>query len=168
MAENDTITRSLHEAAHAVAARRLGIQVLAASASNVRTRYRDTPQAAEHLALVDLAGGEAEIQHLRRTAWLVDEQQASERVLRLVHRRLGLGAGAPVTAAHRREASALFYEFCGKASDLVKQNWAAIERVAAELADGKVLTGADIDALMAPAAETPIAPTTELDPEVNA
>jgi hypothetical protein len=35
------------------------------------------------------------------------------------------------------------------AQKLVEQNWAAIEAVAAALADGDVLTGHDVDALIA-------------------
>jgi hypothetical protein len=42
-----------------------------------------------------------------------------------------------------------------KAAALVEENWPAIERVAAALADGQILTGSEVDALMTAAAGTP-------------
>jgi hypothetical protein len=132
-----------HEAAHAVVARALGIQVLLATAgedARVRTRYQDRDL--EKIVTIDLAGlamdasPEAASQDLRN---------ATEHAERVVLMRHGTDR---LTPDLRDEVTALVGRLRSTASTMVKENSAAIERVAAALAKGD-LDQAGVDAAMA-------------------
>jgi hypothetical protein len=151
--EDGVAAVATHEAGHCVAARVLNLVVRRASASEddpgVITRYRvDVPPAElaatlEKLILVDLAGPLAEYRVTGRSdghAWLADERNALSRALRL----LGLDH-----AELDDSPAELVERLRPRAAALVAENWAQIERVAAALAAGGVLTQSDVDALIA-------------------
>ncbi len=144
-----------HESGHGVIARVLGIEVVRASAkpgeAGVRTRYKiggstaaEAAETIEALIVVDLAGATAEQRATGRSepgAARADERNALRRALQL-----GLLTSAGLDAAEE-----LVERSRPKAAALVMQHWPAIEAVADALADGQVLTGSEIDALMAAA-----------------
>ncbi len=143
---------AFHESGHAVAARQLGLQVVRASAApgrtGVRTRHEiGVPPAQlaatmQKLLLVDLSGPLAE-EHF---AGVSDELACAKDEANALRRALRLGLW---TSARLDEAEELVEHSRPKAAHLVQQAWPAIERVAAALADGHVLTGDQVDALMA-------------------
>ena len=150
-----------HESGHATIARAIGLDVRRASASSddpgVITRWRVGIPPAEYastvkkLLLVDLSGPLAECRATGRSelgAARTDRRNAISRALRLVLDEHGL-ADAQLTDALRSEAAELVERLRPKAAALVEENWPAIERVAAALADGRTLTGDEVDALMA-------------------
>ena len=153
---------SAHEAAHAVIARVLDLEVVRAAAgkdAGVLTRSRLSRMATaaevmatlERLALVDLSGPVAERRHLGdacsadelRDAASADEANALSRARGIV-----LERKVKSVDALRIEAAELVEKLRARAASLVEENWPAIERVASALSGGEPLTGVAIDALI--------------------
>jgi DNA-binding GntR family transcriptional regulator len=65
-----------------------------------------------------------------------------------VRLRRGIAQDAALTDEHRREVEALLARLSDAAVALVSENWDAVERVAGALADGRMLSGAAVDALI--------------------
>jgi hypothetical protein len=153
MSEVKTI--ATHEAAHAVIASVVGLKITGISIDphdpHVKTRHRigSTPveQAVilTHLALTDLAGTVVEEQVEPRIA---DERNALERCIEIVALRHGGVEKSKHTALMHAEAYDLRQRLRSQARVLVDANLRAIERLAAALADGKVLDQAQIDELI--------------------
>lgn len=157
---------AVHEAGHATIARVLGLDVRRVSAGDdpgVITRFPvrvSQPQWAKIVAgllLVDLAGCSAE-RHATGTepdgkAWQADRRNAISRALRLVLDEHQLDDDE-LNDSHRDEAEAIVAALRPTAAALVERHWSKIERVAAALADRRILTGSDVDALMAAAPAT--------------
>jgi hypothetical protein len=150
---------AVHEAGHAVIGaliRGVGVRVVAAIAGerapHVSTLHRrsgtpvDAMAAEAGFALVALAGPAAEFRCAREPARIdeanaaarQDEANAEAAVLRML-RHGGLD---------RILAADLVEVLRGQAAELVEQAWPLIERVAAALAEGGPLTGAEVDALI--------------------
>ena len=164
MTIDETVSRrnaavAAHEAGHAVVARSLGVMVVRASAkpgaAGVVTRWRRTGVPAEYAAtmekllLVDLSGQLAEYRATGQfdgNAWRADERNALSRALRLILDENHL-RDDELDDGHRATAAALVERLRPKAAALVEENPA--KRVAAALADGQILTGSEVDALMA-------------------
>ncbi len=159
---------AIHEAAHATIARVLGLNVKRAAArpgdARVVTKYRvNVPKAqwaqtVSKLLLVDLAGCSAERRATGKfpdgKAWQADRRNAISRALRLVVLDEHQLDDDELNDSHRDEAEAIVAALRPTAAALVEEPWAQIERVAAALADRRILTGSDVDALMAGAPAT--------------
>src|SRR4029077_20751062 len=103
---DETIAVAKHEAAHAVVARALGIQVVHAIAGdhpNVRTGYR--PSDTEKVVAVDLAG--LAVDFSTDDAIEKDMTNARKRAREAVALRHGLAEDAALTPALRNEADEL-------------------------------------------------------------
>jgi hypothetical protein len=103
----------------------------------------------ENLLLVDLSGQLAEYRATGQfdgNAWRADERNALSRALRLILDENHL-RDDELDDGHRATAAALVERLRPKAAALVEENPA--KRVAAALADGQILTGSEVDALMA-------------------
>lgn len=158
-----TMAAAVHEAAHAVAARKQNVGVVHAVAAEknceVRTCWRrprtmaEAIDAHEALAIVDLSGPAAEqcyLDQTRRDAeWRTDERNASCRAAAIIRLRLGLAEDAELTTAERAEADALLADLRDRAQVLVEARGPAIKRVAAALAAGRPLAQDEIDAAIA-------------------
>jgi hypothetical protein len=140
-----------HESGHSTIARLLDIAVVRTTAGadpNTRTRYQLGPVPAEtlkKLAIIDLAGIEAERRYLTDGAWHLDERNASARALQAVV--IQRNWEGPVTEEIRREARQLVEELRERAGALVNAHWREIETVAAALME-RDLTQGDIDSLI--------------------
>ena len=124
-----TMAAAVHEAAHAVAARKQNVGVVHAVAAEknceVRTCWRrprtmaEAIDAHEALAIVDLSGPAAEqcyLDQTRRDAeWRTDERNASCRAAAIIRLRLGLAEDAELTTAERAEADALLADLRDRA-----------------------------------------------------
>jgi hypothetical protein len=164
-----------HEAGHAVIARVLNVnivyatlagvagsspQVLTKSASHQRPNDLD---ALEHNAMVVLAGPLAQQQHRPKSPreqerawedggdWYDDKLNAINLLLMLLMRRRGepvvLGSGQ-LEGERAQELGDLFDRTISKTASLVDQHWPAICRVAKALMSDRVLSEAEIDALI--------------------
>jgi hypothetical protein len=135
----------LHEAAHVVAARRLGVEVVRIVTDpgdpHVTTKHRrggstaDQIATLEKLAVIDLAGAAVEPD---ASAAISDEQNARDRCERIVRLQHGLAADAQLAVLQRAEAAALWRRLLVRASDLVNANMLAIMQEAAALAAGQM------------------------------
>jgi hypothetical protein len=153
MSEAEAI--ATHESAHAVVAAAVGLKIAHISIDpadpHVKTRYRIERSPVEqivvltHLALTDLAGAVVENEVEPRIA---DERNALERCIEIVALRHGVEKGKHTASMHA-EAYDLRQRLRSQARALVDANLRAIERLAAALADGKVLDQDAVDALVA-------------------
>jgi hypothetical protein len=131
---------AIHEAGHATIAAVLGHPIVRVSLEDgCTTRWRDSPQWRLREAAIALAGptterryrapSPAELEALWREQWRTDVAHAREHI-----------------AACGADPFVLLLEV----ELLVRENWEAIERVAAALEQRGTLTGAEIAALMRP------------------
>jgi len=149
-----------HESGHAVVARSLGVDVVRASAklraAGVVTRWRRADRLVGDImrksCLVALAGPAAEavaIGRIEDGAARADERNAMSYALRLLLDEQDVQNDAELNDDHRAQARALVGLLRARAAALVADNWPAILATAAALADGQILTGSEVDTLMA-------------------
>lgn len=164
-----------HEAGHAVIARVLNVnivyatlvaagdssaQVLTVSASHQRP---DDPNALEHDAMVVLAGPLAQQRHRPKSPreqerawedggdWYDDKFNAINLLLMLLMRRRGepvVPGLVQLEGDRAQELGDLFDRTISKTASLVGEHWPAICRVAKALMSDRVLSEAEIDALI--------------------
>jgi hypothetical protein len=133
-----------HEARHVVAAKKLGLVVERACAADgdARTNYSCWPRDLEKAVTVALAGpvgGDPDPD---------DEASAYQRAEHFTRLHHGIALDAAPSAALRTEAAAIVERSRRTAARLVAENADAIRRVAAALADGRVLDGNAVDKLI--------------------
>ena len=153
---------AVHEAAHAVIARLCDLDVARASAdaadpgvttvvpADLPPGKRDVVRYACRL-LVDLAGAAAEERAFGEAdlaACRADLDNARRRAARLLTYGRSLEL-RELDAKERAVCEKLVAIFRKAAERLVAENWPAIEAVAGALAEGRVLTGDEIEALLA-------------------
>jgi hypothetical protein len=144
-----TDTRAIcqHEAAHAVVARALGIQVTHATAvdrPHVKTRYRTCDL--EKVVAVDLAGVAMDTSPEAIAADMSNAQRNARQAVLVRH---GLAEDAAMPPSLESEVTELLSRQRAAAADLVTEHRNSIDRVASALADGAPLNQTEIDAAMA-------------------
>jgi hypothetical protein len=154
-----------HESGHAVACRSLGVELVRVTAkpgaAGVVTRWRRADRLAGNImrksCLIALAGPAAEALAIGRVedgAARADERNAMSYALRCMLDEQDVQNDAELNDDHRAQARALVGLLRARAAALCEKHWAQILAVAAALADGQILTGSEVDALMAGAPAT--------------
>lgn len=147
---------ALHEAAHAVTARVLGVQVVHAIAAgdnpHVRTRFRrsrtreETINSLKRLVAVDLAGPVIE-EDPNSEAAETDRCHAFARTKKVIALKDGVAVDE-LDDIQLADASALYQHLAKEAAALVKDSWPLIARLAHRLDELGEMSGAQVDVIL--------------------